>query len=120
MAKSNSVVLVQGRTEETPISIGGMNESTTDRTMQVINKSLPRNGVIFAGQQILRNESVIPLRRGESHVVVSCQSTNDAFFSLPQSLPSNAIPMQPTSLSLRLRRFIPSRANLSTATINVQ
>lgn len=90
MKNVNSVILIQGRTEETPISIGGMGESTTDRTLQVVIKSVPRYGILFADQDMLEKDSVIQMRQGESYVFVSYKSTDELFFSLPQSHSSNA------------------------------
>jgi hypothetical protein len=88
----NSVVLVQGRTEDTPFSIGGVDESNTNRTMQIVIKEPPRYGDLYANERILEEGSVIQVPEGESRVLVSYQSTNEFYFTLPSSSSSNAIP----------------------------
>ena len=79
------IVLVQGRTEENPFTIGGVHATTNGRTMKVVILSVPTHGTLMTtDQQVLQTGSIVPMPWGESRILVTYHSTDNSFFSLPE------------------------------------
>lgn len=82
----DDLVLIQGRTDETPFSVGGVLATNNDRTIKLTVLSVPEHGALMTTRngQTIQVGSILTMPFGESRIPVTYNSTDSFFFSLPE------------------------------------
>ena len=100
----DGLVLVQGRTEETPFNVGGVTATSEDVTMKLTILLPPTHGsLITVDQQVLQSGSVITMPFGASKIPLVYKSNDDDFFSLPEP----TIDTSPDEFQYKLEAYDP-------------
>lgn len=102
-------VLVQDRTEETPLTVGGIDVTNKDKTLKLVLLSIPTYGALMTlDQQYLQIGSTLTIPWGASRIPITYRSIDEDFFSLPE--PSDHA--QPDMFEYKLEAYDPRTGTL--------
>ena len=105
----DGLVLVQGRTEETPFTVGGVVATSNDRTIKLTVLAVPAHGALVTiDEQTLQVGSTLTMPFGESRIPVTYKSANSFFFSLPEP----SLDSSPDEFSYKLEAYDPRTGEL--------